>query len=139
MFMAPIQPPLGHRMVRLMRRWTAEAREGGPQLAGFVTFAATLGIQPMAAVAIASLFQLTEACLGRSLVAECCCSRRMSRDERAILLLLGTARPAHPHQSFPQIPHGLPAALLWTVESVRKLTGDFADLATARPARCPFG
>lgn len=141
MFMAPIDPfppRQGHRIVRLMRRWAAEGREGHRRLAGFVAFAGTIGVQPVAAVAIASLFQLTEACLGRPLVAECCCSRRLSRDEHAVLLMLTTAPAAHPHQSFPQIPHGLPGALLWAIESVRTLTGDLAAPARTPIPRCPF-
>lgn len=141
MFMAPIEPlppRHGHRIVRLLRRWAAEGREERRQLAGFVAFAGTIGVQPVAAVAVASLFQLTEACLGRSLIGECCCSRRLSRDERAILLMLATAPPAHPHQSYPQIPHGLPGALLWAIESVRKLTGEFAAPEPSGLPRCPF-
>ena len=141
MFMAPIEPfppRQGHRIVRLMRRWAAQRHEESRQLAGFVSFAGTIGVQPIAAVAIASLFQLTEACLGRSLIAECCCSRRLSRDERAILLMLSTAPAAHPHQSCSQIPHGLPGALLWAIESVKKLTREFAAPAPTRLPICPF-
>lgn len=137
MFMAPIEPPRhGHRIVRLMRRWAAGDGGEGRQLPGFVAFAGTIGVEPVSAIAIASLFQLTEACLDRPLVAECCCSRRLSRDERAILLMLATARP---HQGFPPIPHGLPGALLWAIESVRKLTDEVAAPMRQRPTRCPFG
>ena len=141
MLMAPIEPlppRHGHRIVRLLRRWSAERRSDDGQLAAFVAFSDTIGVEPVAAVAIASLFQLTEACLGRPLAGECCCSRRLSRDERAILLMLSAAPPAHPHQPFPPIPHGLPGALIWAIESVRKLTGEFAAPSPLRPARCPF-
>lgn len=142
MFMAPIEPcpPRHvHRIVRLLRRWSAEGQGVGRQLSDFVAFAQTLGVQPVPAVAIASLFQLTEACLGRPLEAECCCSRQLSRDERAILLMLSAAPAAHPHRPSSQIPHGLPGALVWAIESVRKLCGDFAAPAAHRPATCPFG
>ena len=141
MFLAPnepLQPRHGHRIVRLLRRWSAARRGEGCQLSGFVAFAGTIGVEPVPAVAIASLFQLTEACLDRPLVAECCCSRRLSRDERAVLLMLSATPSSHPHQSFPPIPHGLPAALLWSIESVRTLTGEFAASDSIRPARCPF-
>jgi len=141
MFMAPIEPTPprhSHRIVRLMRRWAAEGRLGDRRLAGFVAFAGTIGVQPVPAVAIASLFQLTEACLGRPLVAECCCSRNLSRDERAILLMLGSALPAHPHRSGPQIPHGLPGALLWAIESVRTLFGADDQPTPGSLSHCPF-
>lgn len=92
----------------------------------------------MAAVAIASLFQLTEACLGRPLVGECCCNPRLARDERAILALLAANLPAHPHQARLSIPHGLPGALVWAVASVRQMLGDPALPRPGVDRRCPF-
>jgi hypothetical protein len=141
MLMSPIEPPLpfgSHRIIRLLRRWAAGAELGPARLPSLVRLGARIGVQPEAAVALASMFQLTEACLGRPLVAECCCSPRLSRDERATLLMLATAAPAHPHQADPAVPHGLPGALLWAVASARKLLGLDTLIAMARPRQCPF-
>jgi hypothetical protein len=140
MFMAPIAP--SHRradylVVRLLRRWAAGREAGEPQLPSLVRFAQRLGVEAQAAIAIASLFQLTEACLGRPLEAECSCSLALSCDERAVLLMLGTAAPASLHQAFPPIPHGLPGALLWSIASVRRLMQEELP-SLAAPRTCPF-
>jgi hypothetical protein len=123
-------------VVRLLRRWAAAGEVGDP-IAGLVELAEAMGVAPDAAFAVASLFQLTEAHLARPLVAECCCSKSLAADERAILLLLaapaGTADP----QATRIIPHGLPAALRWAVASVRRLMG-LDDQAPAATAVCPF-
>ena len=140
MLMAPIEPPLpraSYRIVRLLRRWAAGADLGPGRMASLVALGKGIGVEPMAAVALASLFQLTESCLGRPLVAECCCSPRLSRDERAILALLAVDLPPHPHQASPSsIPHGLPGALVWAVASVRRFLGE--PIAPRPVAGCPF-
>jgi len=134
MLMVPIAPPRRHDylVVRLLRRWASERESGGDQLPSLVRLGRRLGVEPQAAIAVASMFQLTEHCLGRPLQAECCCSPRLSRDEQAMLLLL--------HQSVPAvaIPHGLPGALLWAVASVRRSLDIDGPLGLAFPARCPF-
>lgn len=141
MFMAPIEPsPRRHDyvVVRLMRRWVATNGSGEPQLPALVKLGRRLGLEPQAALAIASMFQLTEACLGRPLEAECCCNPHLSPDEQAILTMLSIALPAGPHQACQSVPHGLPGALMWAVASVRRLVGE--THAMARPmAGCPFG
>lgn len=146
MFMAPIEPSNGpaprrhdYAVVRLLRRWAATRASGEWQLPSMIKLGRGLGFEPQAAVAVASLFQLTEACLGRPLESECCCSARLSPDERAILLMLACAPPAHPHHAGMAIPHGLPGALVWAIESVRKLIGEPAVGMGPHPARCPFG
>jgi hypothetical protein len=108
-------------VVRLLRRWSAQAGGDGSRLPSLVALAAELGVTGQAAVAVASLFELTEASLGRPLAAECCCSRALSRDERAVLRMLSAALPPSPHSATATVPHGLPGALLWAVASVRKL------------------
>ncbi len=145
MFMAPIEPPReaaprrqGYLVVRLLRRWAAGREAGEPQLPSLVRFAQELGVEAQAAVAVASLFQLTESCLGRPLQAECCCSRRLSSDERAVLLMLDAAAARSPLTPA-SIPHGLPGALLWAVEIVRQLLGINAWAGMTTHARCPFG
>ena len=140
MFMAPIKPVPRRRdyeMVRLMRRWAAARGHGEPQLPSLISLGHQLGLEPQVAIAVASMFQLTEACLGRPLQAECCCSVRLSPDERAVLLMLDAAGS---RASFAPaaIPHGLPGALLWAMTSVRKLIGEPACIAVPRPGGCPF-
>ena len=123
-------------VVRLLRRWTA-ARESGDPIAGLVELAERVGVAPEAALAIASLFQLVEAHLGRPLATECCCSNSLAADERAILLLLAApAGNGAPHATR-TIPHGLPAALRWAVASVRRLMGLEAGPPAATDS-CPF-
>jgi len=115
MLMAPIEAGSHWRdfiIVRLLRRWCAEGTAGNNQLPSLVGLAAELGVQAQAAVAVASLFQLTEACLARHLEAECCCSPALSRDEQAVLMLLDAAPSLRPGEASSSIPHGLPAALL---------------------------
>ncbi len=53
-------------------------------------------LPPAGGVALASLFQLTEAMPGRCLVAEFCCSRCLSGYDRALLRLLGGPMPTVP-------------------------------------------
>jgi hypothetical protein len=106
-------------------------------LPSLVRLGGELGVEPQVAIAIASLFELTEHCLGRALRAECCCSPCLGGDERAVLLMVEAAAerpPRSPHA----IAHGLPAALHWAIESVGRLL-DVAD----RPGpplidQCPF-
>ena len=140
MLMIPIEPGLPgayYRIVRLLRRWAAGRDLGPARLPSLVRLGKRIGVEPQATVALASLFQLIEACLARPLEAECCCSPRLSRDERATLLLLASA-PMRPHQSHPPIPHGLPGALVWAIASVRKLIGTTGLRRVSDPRRCPF-
>ncbi len=89
-------------------------------------------------IALASVFQLTEASLGRPLEAECCCRTLLGRDERAVLLLLASLPEPPAPSASPAIPHGISSALAWAVLSVRRLLemdGSNADFVVAR---CPF-
>lgn len=145
MFLAPIEPPSGptprrhdYAVVRLLRRWAATRASGERQLPSMVKLGRRLGFEPQAAVAVASLFQLIEACLGRPLVPECCCSTSLSHDEQAVLLMLAAAPPAHPHDASATIPHGLPGALVWAIESVRRLIGLDVRPDPAATVQCPF-
>lgn len=141
MFMGPIKPSPrrhGYLVVRLLRRWAAGREAGEPQLPSLVGLGGKLGLEPQAVVAIASLFQLTESCLVRPLRSECCCSRKLSSDERAVLLMLDAASARSPLTPA-SIPHGLPGALLWAVEIVRQLLGINGVVTRTAEARCPFG
>lgn len=141
MLMTPIAPALpqaSHRIVRLLRRWAAGAELGTARLPSLVRLGRRIGVAPEASVAVASMFQLTEACLGRPLQAECCCSPSLSRDERAILVMLASPLPASPHQAVPSIPHGFPGALYWAIASVRRLNGDAPHADSRNGGDCPF-
>ena len=146
MLMTPIEPPLppasyrpaSYRIVRLVRRWAAGAELGHDRLPSMVRLGRRIGIAPETAIALASMFQLVEACLGRPLQAECCCISSIERDERAILMMLRTAVPLGPHQASPSIPHGLPGALHWAIASVQKLLGETVKVDMVGDTRCPF-
>ncbi len=142
MLMTPIEPPLpsgSYLVVRLLRRWCAAGTAGDARLPSIVRLAGCLGVTTEAAVAIASMFQLTEACLGRQLEPECCCSARLSRDERAVLMMLAAATLAHRDGANSVIPHGLPGALLWALKSVRRYLDDAGRPSLpAAPKGCPF-
>ena len=126
-------------VIRLFRRWVAARAEGVNATASLVSLGGQLQVPPMLPVALESMLQLTEACLGRTLQAECCCSQSLSADERAILLLIADGDGAGSTRSCPAIPHGLPGALVWAVSSVRLLIVDQLNgLAIDMPERCPF-
>src|SRR3990170_7336872 len=140
MLMTPIASSQRHRfiLVRLMRRWGAERAIGGAPLPSLVRLGGELGVEAPTAVAIASLFELTEHCLGRALRAECCCSPRLGGDERAVLLMVEAAAE-RPPRSLRTIPHGLPGALHWAIESVRRLLGIAERPGLVSIDQCPFG
>lgn len=123
-------------VVRLLRRWAAANAMGENALPAVCELASSLGVHFSTGVALASLYQLTESCLGRRLVTECCCSPRIAGDERAILMLIAAApAPGQALASF-HIPHGLPGALAWAATAVR------LELALVsrecHPLHCPF-
>lgn len=131
-------------VVRLLRCY-CEVRDGdsdGSALSGLVTLGQTFRLPPAGTVALRSVFQLTEAVLGRRLVTECCCSRRLSADERAVIRLLGSRMLIVFGTGTGDIPHGLPGALAWAILSVGRLCGGIIALplqaALADDAGCPF-
>ena len=141
MLQTPIEPRLAwseYVVVRLLRRWTAVRATGGRALPNLVALANELGEGPEAAVALHSLFQITESCLGRPLEAECCCSRDLSSDEGAILKLIASAPLQSPLSASREIPHGLPGVLCWAAKAAALAIGVEAQPFQAAPARCPF-
>ena len=123
-------------IVRLFRRWVAARAEGRNTMVSLSALGAELNAPLMLPVALDSLFQLTESCLGRPLEAECCCSTECSPDERAILLLIALAPGAGSAASSAAVPHGLPGALVWSATSVRAIIAD--DLGpTGFSENCP--
>ena len=141
MLLSPIEPRLAwseYVVVRLLRRWAALRATGGNALPSLVGLARELGEPAEVAIALHSLFQLTEACLARALEAECCCSRELSGDEAAILKLIA----AGPLQFLPaasrEIPHGLPGALTWAAKAAAIALGIEARPMEGPATRCPF-
>lgn len=135
------RPPVWNDIVivRLLRRWVAAREAEQDRLASLVELASELGQSPRAAAALDSLLQLTETCLGRPLKGECCCSRRLAPDERAVLLMVAAApAPGQPLAS-QSIPHGLPGALAWAATAVRRtMSADVRGASGQGPAHCPF-
>ena len=125
-------------LVRLLRRWVALREAGLPPLPPMVERAGEFGVPAPAAVALASVLELTEACLGRPLRALCCSSHEIGADERALLLMLAVAPEPGAPQASADIPHGLPSALGWAVASLRRLLGGTSFRLLAAPAGCPF-
>lgn len=141
MLMSRIEPGMSWAnlvTVRLLRRWAAARALGRPALAELVEIAGELGASANVAIALGSVFQLTEACLDRPLEAECCCAAMLSRDERAVLLMLGNVASRGATSAPRGIPHGLPGVLCWSIESARRLLGEDCGSLSAEPAQCPF-
>jgi hypothetical protein len=126
--------------VRLLRRWVAAREAHEHALASLVELTGELGLPPQVAVALGSLFQLTENCLGRPIEAECCCSRSIGSDERAILLMIALGSGETLPLASETIPHGLPAVLAWAVMSVRRVLREEQPFPRTelRLSRCPF-
>lgn len=126
--------------IRLFRRWVAAREEGQCTTSSLTDLARRFAAPMMLAVALDSLFQLTEACIGRPLEAECCCTPNCNSDERAILLLISLAPEAGPTSSSSQVPHGLPGALVWAARSVCAIvSGESGPIARPEPPEiCPF-
>lgn len=128
-------------IVRMLRHFCATRDQGSDasDLSCLVALGQSLRLPPVGCVALASVFQLTEAVLGRRLVTECCCSRCLSGDERAVLHLIGSPLSTTPGTATPEIPHGLQGALTWAILSFRRLCGDIVPMRTALAHDgCPF-
>lgn len=123
-------------VVRLLRRWSAANATGANSLPAVFELASALGVRSSAAVALASLYQLTESCLERRIVTECCCSPQIAGDERAILMLIAAAPAPGEALASLHIPHGLPGALAWAAAAVRHELA--LESRECRALHCPF-
>jgi hypothetical protein len=106
-------------IVRLLRSWTASRVAGEPALPNVVACAAELRIAAEAAISLASVFQLAETSLKRSLATSDLRKAPLSCDERAMLALIGDDRNAGPDTTVPSTPDGLPGVLVWAVRTAR--------------------
>jgi hypothetical protein len=135
--------------VRLMRKRAAARTSGDNPLPHMQALVLPFEPSPDLALACASLLDLIEAHLGRTLVPECCCSQTLSRDEEAVLALLRHAPEAGLPIAVASVPHGLPGAICWAAFAVtRALAATFgaatfaAETEQAAPrvaTTCPFG
>ncbi|OYW45810.1 MAG: hypothetical protein B7Z08_00015 [Sphingomonadales bacterium 32-68-7] len=127
-------------VTRMLRIWQAGRALGENPLPRMHEVSAPLVAAPEFVPACDSLFALTEAVLGRSLRPGRCCSRRLSRDEAAMLIMLQHAPEAGAVRTSAAVPHGLPAALRWAAFAVmRALGAEGAAAVEPPPLRCPFG
>lgn len=126
--------------LRMLRRWVAARNAHESPLHSLGTLGHEFNLSFDLAVAFDGLFQLVEDCLGRALRTECCCSREMSTDERAVLILIAI-EPMNGcgHQSLPSVPHGIPGPLSWAVGAIRSSLGATGlSPLSAGPSGCPF-
>jgi hypothetical protein len=108
----------------LLRRWAALRRSGEAALPGLVATAAGLGTTPIIAVAFGSVFQLTEACLGRPLDMEGCCTPEPRPDAHAVLHMLDAQQGAGMALDLRGATPGLFGALVSAIASVRRLLSE---------------
>lgn len=126
-------------VIRALRRWSACRIAEEPALPSLVALCSELNVTPSAALALGSLFELTEACLGRPLEGECCCSPMLTADERAVLLLLANAVRRRPNEASAAVPHGLPGVLTWAAIAAKRELGGTISTPRPAPTACPFG
>lgn len=136
--MAQYDPSDAERVaIRLFRAWSTAREAGLAPIVALHGIAEPLNYPAETAPACASLFELVEGLLGRTLVSECCCSRACSPDELALIGLLRTAPDLGAVVATTTIPHGLPGAVCWAAMAVRQALG-----MTPRPlmpaGHCPF-
>lgn len=126
-----------------LRCWAGSRAAGDLVLPVLVAMADELGIAGQVAVALDSMFSLTEACLGRALAVESGDSRRLGADELAVLALLDQGRHISGAHTPHPIPHGLPGVLAWATVAVRQGFARnglaMAGMPFTPPGHCPFG
>lgn len=127
-------------VIRLFRAWSAQVEAGHAPMERLQEIVSPLGLPDETAIACASLFELIEGHLGRRLIRESCCSRRLSPDESALLGVLRVAPSLSAVAGTAVVPHGLPGAIIWAVISVRQALGmTKPDDASQGPfPACPF-
>lgn len=127
-------------VVEALRCYAQARQHDRPALPAMIALAEDSGLSAPAAVALGSVFEITEGCLGRRLVPGEMGAHILSGDEQAVLRLLACPDAIGSHRGTAAIPHGLPGVLVWAIRSARRL---WPGARTAGPAtretRCPFG
>ena len=78
-------------LANLLEKWSAARVSGVAPLPALIELAPKLGIPSDLAAAFGSVFELAEACLGRPLKVERCCSASLQEGERALIRMLQNA------------------------------------------------
>ena len=126
-------------VIEALRCYAAVRHRNEPVLPCMVELAGRNGLAPPAVIALASVFELTEACLGRRLAVGDGSGPPLVADEEAVLLLLATAGEVGPHRGSVAVPHGLPGVLVWAVRCACRLCRGQWALADRHDATsCPF-
>ena len=125
-------------IVRLVRRWAAAGILEEDALMAMTRLVTDAGEPPTIAVALHSVLQITEDCLGRPLQASCHPGLELSCDEQAMLRLIASAPDPGTKSGATDVPHGLPGVLCWAVASLRRCLGLDGYAPGTQPCRCPF-
>jgi hypothetical protein len=121
-------------ILRLFRRFAAARTWNENPMPPMIALAREIGTTAQTAISLCSAFQLSEAALGRPMIAECCCSHAQSADERALLSMFSAGSA-----SGWQVPHGLPGALCWAIDSALLSLGGWPHTPQELDATtCPF-
>jgi hypothetical protein len=126
-------------VVALLRLWSHARRRHANPLPAMYARGLRAGAGQELVAACESCFLLTEACLGRRLIAGAAAAGPaggLTRDEAALLLMLRHAPAVGPACGSAAIPHGLPGALGWACFAVLRALGDDMAAAPDRPDEC---
>lgn len=108
----------------LLRRWAALRQSGDAPLPRLVELAAGLGTTSVVAVALGSVFRLTEACLARPINLERCCTPDRGGDARAVIHMLSCAQAEGVPLALRDAPLGLFSTLASAIASARWLLSE---------------
>ena len=124
MFMQPLrseQKWTTFILSNLLESWSESRMSGAAPLPALIELAPKLGISSLSAAAFGSVFELAEACLGRPLQVERCCSDSLHADERALIRMLQTASAERSPAAFAEASSELADALALAAKSAALL------------------
>ena len=105
----------------LIQKWSAAREAGIAPLPALIEIAPGLGIPSGLAAAFGSVFELAEACLGRPLKVEQCCSASLQDGEQTLIRMLQTASSEGAAAVFGEKSRGLADALVVAATSANRL------------------
>jgi len=124
-------------LISLFRVWTRARDLLRNPLPDMSAALAGQNSSPELAPACHSLFELTEACIGRRLDPGNMIADDLSSDELALLALVEAAPRAGTLLTEARVPHGLPGALQWAASAVLRAIGGPLDISYPM-GTCPF-
>jgi hypothetical protein len=124
-------------LISLFRVWTRARDMHRNPLPEMSAVLAGQDTSPELATACHSLFELTEACIGRRLDSGNMAADDLSSDELALLALVEAAPKAGTLLTEARVPHGLPGALQWAASAVLRAIGGPLDISFTLGG-CPF-